>query len=114
MTASTGLSDRIQTSLLAWPEETRRTVAENLAHLVTEHKTRCLRVLGHVEPIPEKVRFHDLRHTVASLLLSKGHSLKAVSQRLGHANPTMTLRVYAHTMPNDDAKLAEGLARMMA
>jgi len=63
--------------------------------------------------IPEKVRFHDLRHTVASLLLSKGHSLKAVSQRLGHANPTMTLRVYAHTMPNDDAKLAEGLGRML-
>ena len=47
-------------------------------------------------------------------LLSKGHSLKAVSQWLGHANPTMTLRVYAHTMPNDDAKLAEGLARLMA
>ena len=67
-----------------------------------------------MKPIPEKVRFHDLRHSVASLLLSKGHSLKAVSQRLGHANPTMTLRVYAHTMPNDDAKLAEGLALMMA
>lgn len=67
-----------------------------------------------VKLIPEKVRFHDLRHTVASLLLSKGHSLKAVSQRLGHANPTMTLRVYAHTMPNDDSNLADGLARMMA
>jgi integrase len=66
------------------------------------------------KPISEKVRFHDLRHTVASLLLSKGHSLKAVSQRLGHANSTMTLRVYAHTMPNDDAKLAEGLALIMA
>lgn len=67
-----------------------------------------------VKLIPAKVRFHDLRHTVASLLLSKGHSLKAVSQRLGHANPVMTLRVYAHTMPNDDANLADGLARMMA
>lgn len=66
------------------------------------------------KPIPAKIRFHDLRHTVASLLLSAGHSLKAVSQRLGHANPTMTLRVYAHTMPNDDANLADGLAKMMA
>jgi integrase len=50
---------------------------------------------------------------VASLLLSKGHSLRAVSQRLGHANPTMTLRVYAHCLPTDDAKLADGLNAMM-
>ncbi|WP_082841043.1 site-specific integrase [Gemmata sp. SH-PL17] len=69
---------------------------------------------GGVKLIPEKVRFHDLRHSVASLLLSTGHSLKAVSQQLGHANPTMTLRVYARTMPNDDAKLVEGLAQIMA
>jgi integrase len=65
------------------------------------------------KPIPAKIRFHDLRHTVASLLLSKGHSLRAVSQRLGHANPTMTLRVYAHCMPTDDAQLAESLDRMI-
>lgn len=64
--------------------------------------------------IPEKLRFHDMRHTVASLLLSKGHSLRAVSQRLGHANPVMTLRVYAHCMPTDDAQLADGLNRLMA
>lgn len=66
-----------------------------------------------VKPIPEKVRFHDLRHTVASLLLSKGASLRAVATRLGHANPTMTLRVYGHTMPGDDAKLADGLQAVM-
>jgi integrase len=58
------------------------------------------------------LRFHDLRHSHASILLSQGASLKAVSQRLGHANPTMTLRVYAHVLPADDAALAgrlEGL-----
>jgi integrase len=59
-------------------------------------------------------RFHDLRRTVASWLLSKGHCLKAVSTRLGHANPTMTLPGVRSTTPNDDAKLAVGLARMMA
>jgi integrase len=47
-------------------------------------------------------------------LLSKGQSLRAVSQRLGHSNPALTLRVYAHCLPSDDAQLAEGLNRMMA
>jgi integrase len=66
------------------------------------------------EAIPAKVRFHDLCHTVASLLLSKGKSLRAVSERLGHSNPAMTLRVYAHCLPNDDAELADGLNQMLA
>lgn len=64
------------------------------------------------EQIPAKLRFHDLRHSMASLLLSRGRSLKAVSQRLGHANPAMTLRVYAHCMPTDDVKLAEELTQI--
>jgi integrase len=66
------------------------------------------------EAIPARLRFHDLRHSVASMLLSKGASLRAVSQRLGHSNPAMTLRVYAHCMPNDDAELANGLNRLLA
>ncbi len=64
--------------------------------------------------IPDGLRFHDLRHTSASLLLSQGQSLRAVSQRLGHSNPALTLKVYAHCLPSDDAQLAAGLSRMMA
>jgi integrase len=64
--------------------------------------------------IPAGLRFHDLRHTSASLLLSQGQSLRAVSQRLGHANPAFTLKVYAHALPSDDAQLAAGLARLLA
>jgi integrase len=52
------------------------------------------------------IRFHDLRHTHASHLLSQGASVRAVASRLGHANPALTLRVYGHTMPNDDLQLA--------
>lgn len=58
------------------------------------------------------IRFHDLRHTHASLLLSQGQSIKAVSHRLGHSKADVTLRVYAHVMPADDKKLAEGLNRL--
>jgi integrase len=62
-----------------------------------------------LDPIPVDVRFHDLRHTHASHLISAGHSIKAVSRRLGHADITITLKVYAHLMPNDDEKLAAGV-----
>jgi integrase len=58
--------------------------------------------------IPARIRFHDLRHTHASGLISAGHSIKAVSRRLGHSDISMTLKVYAHLMPDDDAKLASG------
>lgn len=63
--------------------------------------------------IPEQLRFHDLRHTHASLLLSAGHSLKAVSARLGHAGVEITLKVYAHCMPGDDAKLTSGIGELL-
>jgi integrase len=56
--------------------------------------------------IAERIRFHDLRHTHASGLIAAGSSIKAVSRRLGHADVSITLRVYAHLMPDDDEKLA--------
>jgi integrase len=61
-----------------------------------------------------KLRFHDLRHTHATALLSKGHPIKAVSQRLGHSDVAITLRVYTHVLPTDDAKLAGALQTMYA
>jgi integrase len=54
-----------------------------------------------------EIRFHDLRHTHASKLLRRGIPLKTVSQRLGHANPTVTLDIYAHVMSGDDEKAAK-------
>jgi integrase len=63
--------------------------------------------------IPAELRFHDLRHTVASILLSQGQSVRAVSQRLGHSNPALTLRIYAHCMPGDDPQLAAALNKML-
>jgi integrase len=42
------------------------------------------------------LRFHDLRHTFASLLIAEGANIVFVSRQLGHASPDITLRVYAH------------------
>jgi integrase len=51
------------------------------------------------------IRFHDLRHTSATLGLANGESLKAVSQRLGHADINVTARVYTQ-VPDEAAKRA--------
>jgi integrase len=46
-----------------------------------------------------KARFHDLRHTHASLLLEAGEHAKVVSERLGHSSVAFTLDTYGHLMP---------------
>ncbi len=53
-----------------------------------------------VAGLPTDTRFHDLRHTVASMLLGEGVPITVVSQLLGHANSAITLKVYAHLLPD--------------
>ena len=45
------------------------------------------------------LRFHDLRHTHASLMLHRGVHPKVVQERLGHATISTTMDVYSHVMP---------------
>ena len=52
------------------------------------------------------LRLHDCRHTFASLALAAGRSIRWVAEQLGHSNPELTLRVYAHAMPVDEIDLA--------
>jgi integrase len=46
-----------------------------------------------------QIRFHDLRHCHATLLLQQGVHPKVVQERLGHANISMTLDTYSHVLP---------------
>ena len=64
---------------------------------------RLLRRVG----LPD-IKFHDLRHSCATLLLTEGGHLKVVSALLGHANISITLDTYSHVMPGlgDTAALA--------
>ena len=55
---------------------------------------RCLEKAG-----LRRIRFHDLRHTFASLLIQDGQSLKYVSDELGHSSIKMTADVYGHLVP---------------
>jgi integrase len=45
------------------------------------------------------IRFHDLRHTCATLLLTKGAHPKIVSEMLGHSSIAITLDTYSHVIP---------------
>ena len=53
------------------------------------------------------VSLHSLRHSDASELLSKGAPITAVSERLGHASPNITLSVYSHALPADNEATAK-------
>jgi integrase len=46
-----------------------------------------------------KMRFHDLRHGTASLLLSQGVNPRVVMERLGHSTISLTLGTYSHVIP---------------
>ena len=59
--------------------------------------------------LPE-IRFHDLRHSCASILLSKGFTLKDVQEWLGHADTKMTANVYGHLDMSRKNAIAGGMA----
>jgi integrase len=48
------------------------------------------------------IRFHDLRHTHASMLFEQGESITYIQHRLGHSNPSVTLSVYAHWIKTEN------------
>jgi len=59
------------------------------------------------------VRFHDLRHTSATLAHEAGASLKAVSDRLGHSTITITADLYQHRVRQVDEDVADKLDGML-
>jgi integrase len=60
-----------------------------------------------------RIRFHDLRHTAATLLLMAGENVKVVSERLGHEDIQITLTTYAHVLPTMQKGAAEKMNRIL-
>ena len=73
-------------------------------HDVLEELKKLLKKAG----LPD-VRFHDLRHSTATLLLSKGVHPKVVQEILGHSEISMTLDTYSHVLPTMQKAAMEGL-----
>jgi len=65
-----------------------------IQNVKNRHFFRCLEKAG-----LRRIRFHDLRHTFASLLLTNGESLAYVKDQLGHSSISMTVDTYGHLVP---------------
>jgi len=56
-----------------------------------------------------RIRFHDLRHTYASLLIQNGESLVYVKEQLGHSSIKITVDVYGHLVPGSNRQAVNRL-----
>ena len=82
------------------------TVSSLMTALIVTHNGR------QGEPLPH-TRLHDLRHVHATILLA-GVPVHVVAARLGHADPSITLRVYAHVINDQLIEAADIFARAAA
>ena len=85
------------------------TVSSLMSVLINRHNER--QAAGNPgRPLPA-ARLHDLRHIHATTLLRAGVPVHVVAARLGHADPSITLRVYAHVIGEQLAEAAAIFAR---
>jgi integrase len=83
------------------------TVSSLMAKLISEYNDS---VAPSAKPLPS-ARLHDLRHLHATTLLLAGVPVHLVAARLGHADPAVTLRVYAHVLREQAAKVGDIFAK---
>ncbi|WP_090798194.1 site-specific integrase [Paenibacillus sp. GP183] len=73
---------------------------------------RVLNIIIKNSNVP-KIRFHDLRHTHATMLLKENISPKIVSERLGHADVRITLDTYSHVLPSMQKETAQLVGKLL-
>ncbi|HLZ72695.1 MAG TPA: tyrosine-type recombinase/integrase, partial [Dehalococcoidia bacterium] len=61
----------------------------------------------------DRIRWHDLRHGCASLLLAQGTPMRVVMEQLGHAQIALTANTYSHVAPALMQDAADGLQRAL-
>jgi integrase len=71
--------------------------------------TRSRKPLLKETGLPPNTRLHDLRHTCATLLLTKGVHPKIVQEMLGHSSISVTLDTYSHVLPNMQGAAADAM-----
>lgn len=77
-------------------------------------RARVVRPALRAAGLPDDFRTYDIRHTHASLLIDNGANVLAVAQRMGHTDPSLTLRVYGHLFEGVQKELTDALDRQRA
>jgi integrase len=76
----------------------------DMHNVINRHFKKCLAKAG-----LRQIRWHDLRHSFASLLIQSGESLKYIWDQLGHSSIKMTADVYGHLVPGANRKAMNSL-----
>lgn len=110
-------------------------IGDNLSKYLNQYKETQMKVsgfnnqwfiFGNVNPLPytsisrikdkaikeahvKNIRIHDFRHSHASLLISKGLNIVAISRRLGHSDVNTTLKIYTHLLQENEKQLVSYL-----
>ncbi len=77
-----------------WVFSNQKSNPPDMQNIKNRHFHKCLEKAG-----LRRIRFHDLRHTFASLLIQNNESLTYVKEQLGHSSIKMTVDVYGHLVP---------------
>jgi integrase len=93
----------------AWVETGRVFTREDGSHLHPDVLSKRFDTWVRRAGLP-RITFHGLRHTWATMAMEKGIHTKVVSERLGHANISVTLDIYSKVRPAMDAHAAETVA----
>ncbi len=64
--------------------------------------------------LPESLHYHQLRHGAASLMLNQSVPVPVISKFLGHSNPSITMKVYAHMIDGMEGMAASGIDDALA
>ena len=80
--------------------------------MLPDHLSRKFNEIIAQNKLP-KIRFHDLRHTAASLFIQDGFSLKEVSEYLGHCDIGTTANIYTHLQYQSKIAMGESAAKRL-
>lgn len=96
----------------AWQDTGYIFTIENGQPIHPERVTKLFREAIAQAGLP-RIRFHDLRHTHATLGLEAGIPVKIISQRLGHSSTRITQDVYQHVLKEQQESAAEQIADLV-